>query len=252
MNIYTSGEYINLNPTLHDEDSFFKFSNIIKVINKTSLFEDKKKYKILDIGGGNGKVGKLFCDYLIQNNIDFEFYAADLSLEMLQIQKQNNKYINTTFCGSIELISNFYDIILMIDVIEHIEDYRNFSHELNSKSENIIFNIPIEKNVFDKLRNMYLKDTYYKEQNRTLGHVNFYSFSDCLNYLIKYFDIVNYEFIPYANHILNSDYVEYIDQKKSKIRYIELVISNYLYKIFPYFAKYLVQGSCYSLVKRKF
>ena len=43
MNIYTSGEYIDLNPTLHDEDSLFKFSNIKFQIVKSNILKTKTK-----------------------------------------------------------------------------------------------------------------------------------------------------------------------------------------------------------------
>jgi SAM-dependent methyltransferase len=250
-NIYNDGSYIDQNPTLHDEDSFFKFSNIKYQIEKSNFLRTRKKITILDIGGGNGKVGRLFCDYLFEKKIDFQFDVIDLSEEMIKLQKLNNKYLNNSYLGNIENINENYDIILMIDVIEHVEDYHSFTEKLNSISEFIIFNIPIEKNLFDRLRNIYFNNEYYKEQNKTLGHVNFYSFTTCKLYLKKYFTIINLNFIPYAKHILASDFEGYILQKKSKVRLFELKLSHILYNYFPFIAKYVVQGSCYSIVKTK-
>jgi SAM-dependent methyltransferase len=252
MNIYSSGEYIDLNPTLHDEDSIFKFRNIKSLIEKSNILMTRNKISILDIGGGNGKVGRLLCDYLIEKNIIFQFDVIDLSEEMIKLQKLNNPYLDQSYLGNIENINENYDIILMIDVIEHIDDYLSFTYKLNTISKYIIFNIPIEKNIFDRLRNLYFKNEYYKEQNRTLGHVNFYSFTTCKLYLEKHFTIINMNFIPYANHILDSDFEDYIIQKKSKVRSFELKLSQILYNYIPFIAKYIVQGSCYSIVQTKF
>jgi SAM-dependent methyltransferase len=251
MDIYSSGEYIELNPSLHNEDSFFKFSNIKDVLQKSGILEFNVKYKILDIGGGNGQVGKYFCDYLISKGIDFEFDALDLSEDMLKIQKLNNQYISKTYSGELDLVPGRYDIILLIDVIEHIEEYNGFLNKLNLKTSLVIFNIPIEKNIFDRLRNFYLRNSYYSEQYRTLGHVNFYSYSSSVQLLRNYFDLIELEFVPYSDHILNSDYIDYKVQKKSKVRFLELKISSFLYTYFPFIAKYIIQGSCYSLVKTK-
>lgn len=251
MDIYSSGEYIELNPSLHNEDSFFKFSNIKDVLQKSGILEFNVKYKILDIGGGNGQVGKYFCEYLIEKGIDFEFDALDLSEDMLKIQKLNNQYLSRTYSGELDLVPECYDIILLIDVIEHIEEYNSFLNKLNFKTSHVIFNIPIEKNIFDRLRNYYLRNGYYLEQYRTLGHVNFYSYSSSVQLLRNYFDLIEFKFVPYSDHILNSDYVEYIEQKKSKVRFLELKISSFLHTYCPFIAKYIIQGSCYSLVKTK-
>jgi ubiquinone/menaquinone biosynthesis C-methylase UbiE len=250
--IYSSGEYIELNPTLHNEDSFFKYSNIQNILKKSNILKDNISYKILDIGGGNGQVGKYFCEYLFLNHIEFEFHALDLSEEMLNIQKSNNQYLSKVYSGELEALAEHYDIVLMIDVIEHIVDYNVFLSELNRKSSFIIFNIPIEKNVFDRMRNIYLKCGYYKEQFRTLGHVNFYTYSSSIKLLRAYFELIELDFVPYSNHILDSDYSEYKLQKKSTFRLLELKISSLLHTHFPIISKYIIQGSCYSLVKTKY
>ncbi|MCX5816448.1 MAG: hypothetical protein NTX75_09440 [Proteobacteria bacterium] len=51
----------------------------------------------------------------------------------------------------------FFDIVLMIDVIEHIERHEQFTAMLNKYTTNIAYNIPIEINLFDVLRNFAMR-----------------------------------------------------------------------------------------------
>ena len=41
-------------------------------------------------------------------------------------------------------IKNYYDLILCIDVFEHVEDYIGFLKTLKNKSKYHIFNIPLD------------------------------------------------------------------------------------------------------------
>ena len=251
MDIYQSGEYIDKNPTLHDEDASFKVNNIINIFESSIDLKQKKKIKILDIGGGNGSVGFLFSQYLKEKRYEFEFHAIDMSEEMLKIQKKCNPFLKQIFFGDIKNLNDKYDLVLLIDVIEHIEDYKIFTNNLKEISSYAIYNIPIEKNLFDLFRNFYFKGKYYKNQFTTLGHVNFFSFKSAIFYLNSNFKLLNYKFVPYANHILKSNFHEYISQRKSKIRLAELKISKFISKYFKIISPYVIQGSLYSLSKIK-
>jgi len=50
--LYTSNQYINLNPTLHEEDSPWKIEQIIPLIDEFVKQTGKKKINVLDVGGG--------------------------------------------------------------------------------------------------------------------------------------------------------------------------------------------------------
>ena len=62
--IYNDNSYLEKNPSLHTEDSEFKFQNIKRFLS--SIEVKNNRIKILDIGGGAGIIGKLVLDIGLQ------------------------------------------------------------------------------------------------------------------------------------------------------------------------------------------
>ena len=112
--IYNDDSYIEKNPTLHTEDSEFKFQNIKRFLNSVEV--KNNRIKILDIGGGAGIIGKLVLDYFLENRIVVTFHSLDLSTQMLKIQLKNNPQINKLInCSIDECPESNYDLVLMIE-----------------------------------------------------------------------------------------------------------------------------------------
>ena len=138
--IYNDDSYIEKNPTLHTEDSEFKFQNIKRFLSSVQV--KNNRIKILDIGGGAGMIGKLVLDYFLENGIVVKFHSLDLSTRMLKIQLKNNPLINKIInCSIDECPESNYDLVLMIDVIEHTEGKEYTAKILNKLGKNIIYNI---------------------------------------------------------------------------------------------------------------
>jgi hypothetical protein len=247
-NIYNNNSYISNNPSLHTEDSDFKYNNFKQFLDKIELKDNH--IKILDIGGGAGLLGLYVLNYFENLNIDVTMHALDLSLEMLKVQVANNPKISKTFnCTLEECPVINYDLALMIDVIEHIPNHTLAAKTLNKISRNIIYNIPVEINGFDVIRNIYNKFNFYKEQTRLLGHVHFFTKISAVLFLKKHHLIVKGYFVPYCFMIKNSKYVGYAELRKSKFRNLENRISCFFAINLKFLSPYLIQGSYYALVK---
>ena len=248
--IYNDNSYLKNNPTLHSEDSEFKFNNIRKFLEKIIIQE--KKIKILDVGGGAGLIGKMVMEYYAKKDIIVTLHSLDLSLKMLKTQKQNNPKIKKLINCSLEKCKELnYDLVLMIDVIEHIPNKNISAKTLNRLSKNIIYNIPIEINLFDYIRNISLLFRYYKNQTKVLGHVHFFSFLTTTSFLKKHHEVIEKKFVPYCFYIKDSEHQEYLEYKKSFLRRMEINISCWIGRKMKNFSSYLIQGSCYALVKTK-
>lgn len=249
-NIYSDGTYIASNPSLHAEDSEFKMSYVAQLLEKVDW--NRTRINILDIGGGAGILGKFVCEWFIKRGYTVSVHALDLSREMLEVQKKNNPYLEKISAGEITLLGEeFFDLILMIDVIEHIEKCDQFAYNLNKIAKFIVYNIPTEINMFDSLRNVVMRKRYYSIQTESLGHIHFFSVKTAVAFAKRHHDVKFAIFAEYALYVLFSPYREYLVQRKRLIRRIELIVSVIFQKIFPFFAPYCVQGSLFILVQSK-
>ena len=89
--IYSSDEYISNNPSLHLEDSSWKLSLIIPLIDRCITELNKTELTILDVGGGVGEILHAVSRYIRNKyGIVVNKYVIDLSPGMLKLQKERN------------------------------------------------------------------------------------------------------------------------------------------------------------------
>ena len=108
--IYNNNSYLEKNPTLHIEDSEFKFENIKKFLS--SIEVKNNRIKILDIGGGAGIIGKLVLEFFLDSGIIVTFHSLDLSKQMLKIQLKNNPQIRPA-PKILMLLEHVYSVLLV-------------------------------------------------------------------------------------------------------------------------------------------
>lgn len=246
--IYNNNSYIDHNPGLHEEDSEYKFQQFAKYLDSVEIISNK--IKILDIGGGAGILGNMVAEYFVNKGVEVDFAALDLSAQMLNVQKQNNKHIRMAWNLTIDQCpENDFDLALMIDVIEHIPDKDSAAAGLNGLSRYVIYNIPIQINLLDKLRNILNGFRYYIEQERILGHVHFFTFSSAISFLKRHHTVISALFQPYCFMMLSSLHPNYIEMRKSRLRLNEIKLSVWISKNFKKVSPWVVQGSVFALVK---
>jgi len=248
--IYNDDTYISNNPNLHREDSLFKFNQISKLLENFPL--KKEKIKILDVGGGAGELGAEVAKYFVDKGVAIEFVALDLSSEMLAEQVKYNSHIDHTLnCSIQDCPEQSFDIVMMIDVIEHVPEKEMVANRLNEICEYVIYNIPVEINAMDFLRNLILLGRHYAYQTRTIGHVHFFSMRSAKRFIYKHHYPSALFFKPYFSLLLESDAEQYVELRKSRIRLAELKLSKWIAKCFSWISPYLIQGSMYALVATK-
>ncbi|MEJ5262645.1 MAG: class I SAM-dependent methyltransferase, partial [Ignavibacterium sp.] len=95
---------------------------VLSLLNQYQEISDKK---ILDIGSGEGGTSSI----LSKTNF---VISVDLSLIRLFRQRQNYKIKNLINCNALNLPfkKNFFDVIILQDVIEHLSNRENFLREI--------------------------------------------------------------------------------------------------------------------------
>lgn len=177
-NIYSSDEYLAKNPSLDSEDSTWKIGKIIKLIDK--LFIDSllnsEEIVLMDVGGGAGIILRGLSGYIVDKyNIAVKKITLDLSPGILSVQIANNpdvyKALNEDICKT-SLNDKTVDICLMIDVLEHIPEPEKALKELSRVCKYAIFKVPLEDNLYMRIRDFILRGKTREFFIRQWGHIN--------------------------------------------------------------------------------
>jgi SAM-dependent methyltransferase len=229
--IYNDNTYLSKNPTWHEEDAPFKTGKIIKLLDRNSI-----SFKtISEIGCGSGEI-------LIQLESKLpdvtNFFGFDISKDAINIakKKETNK-----IKFEIKDISNksencFYDLQLVIDVIEHLDNYFNFLTGIVTKSQYTIFHIPLDMCIWSLFREKILI-----ESKDRVGHIHNFTEDFIMNILSDY-----------GFEILDKIYTEPIFKETSNKQKFVNFIRRFLFKINKKFCTKTLGGySILLLTKNK-
>lgn len=161
---YTNGSYLASNPTWHVEDSLWKTCQILQMVRQNHLGPKT----ICEVGCGAGEILAQ-----LQRNMpeDCTFSGYDISPQAIALcgERANEKL--RFFCRDILREKEvFFDLIMLIDLIEHLQDYPSFLTEVKSKAEYKILHIPLELSVQTVARGHPI--LHYR---RAVGHLHFFT-----------------------------------------------------------------------------
>jgi ubiquinone/menaquinone biosynthesis C-methylase UbiE len=240
---YASDEYVRRNPSLHEEDSTWKIERIMPLVALFSKLNNSGTVKLLDVGGGAGIILKAISETLKQNyHMNVSKYAMDLSPLMLTYQKKNNPDLqaayNVDLCKNL-LDNKFADLVLMIDVVEHIPDSDKALNEVGRIGKFAIFKIPLEKNVVEFIWNVMSYGTLQRQRIANIGHIHIYNYSSALKQIKKSCgDIVNYYI---------TDPAPWPFDFKNQIR--DYLVAR-TFKLFPRISSLLFGASCLMVLAK--
>jgi SAM-dependent methyltransferase len=172
-NIYTSGKYLEVTGSWHAEDARWKATQIKAMIDAHHL----QPKTIAEIGCGSGAV--LHELSVLAGLQDACFEGYDISPQAIEMARQlANDRIR--FFQQDLLAANddkYFDILLVVDVFEHVPDYMGFVEKCKSKAELKIFHIPLDIHVSSVLRNAFIRNRY------TIGHIHYFTAESAINTL---------------------------------------------------------------------
>jgi len=181
-NLYRTDEYIMKHPSLHKQDSSWKVSKIIPLVDRCIRDIDKKQINLLDIGGGAGLILNAVSAYIKEKYcITVNKFALDLSPGMLEIQKKNNPDLERALNEDIRktsLCDKEIDFTLMIDLLEHVPNPAEALKETRRISEFVILKVPLENNLFLRMKNFIKKGKTRQHLIENSGHINVYNFCE--------------------------------------------------------------------------
>ena len=164
--LYTSenSEYLKNNSSWHVGDSPWKAGQIFKMIKRNEL----ELKSVVEVGCGAGEV--LVQLQLLLNDQHIKYEGYDISPDAFELSKgRANKQLK--FFNEDLLVKNnvFFDLCLIIDVIEHVDNYVDFIKQCGNKATFKMYHIPIDLHVNSLLRNYPIK------AKNQVGHIHFFT-----------------------------------------------------------------------------
>jgi SAM-dependent methyltransferase len=180
--MYTQGDYLKKNPSWHIEDSAWKAKHVIRIMKRNNI----SPKTICEVGCG---AGEILVQLQYNMRRDCMFWGYEISPQAFELCKTRaNERMNFLLRDITQEEGCFFDLILLIDLIEHLENYFDFLRRLKSKGRYKILHIPLDLSVQSVFRRSKLL------QNRELvGHIHYFTKEIAL-YMLK---DVGYEVLDY-------------------------------------------------------
>lgn len=210
-NIYANGEYSENNPTWHAEDSPWKVDIISSMIERNNItIQD-----LVEVGCGAGEI----LVSLAEKNMNIRTLKGyDISPQAISLAEKKKTERVQFYLG--DFISGDQgpkaDIILVIDVLEHVSDYYGFLQKLKGKARYFIFHIPLDLSC-----RTILKPHVMLQQRKAVGHLHYFS-EEMVWWFLKDsgFKVVDWEYTkPITDIRKHKSFKQYIKKKLRNISY---------------------------------
>ena len=164
--IYNNKTYLNQNPTWHQEDSAFKAGFIHSILSSNKITYNS----VCEAGCGSGEV--LVQLKKLNSSNAIQYTGFDISKEAIAMalkkEEPNLKFELKDITASDD--KSAFDVLLVIDVIEHLQNYFSFLQSASKKSKYTVFHIPLDMFVWSLFREQMLI-----ESKERVGHIHNFS-----------------------------------------------------------------------------
>ncbi|HOZ62615.1 MAG TPA: methyltransferase domain-containing protein [Smithellaceae bacterium] len=154
-------------PNWHAEDGVWKATHIYHIISKNNIIVRK----LADVGCGSGGVLTELSSLMGK---EIAYYGYDISKQAIELARRHGDISFSTEDILSSENSEHFDILLAIDVLEHIPDYMNFLKRCRLKASYKIYHIPLDLSLFSILSDSFI------DGRRKLGHVQYFSFQSAI------------------------------------------------------------------------
>ena len=162
--IYTDGTYLRNNPDWHVDDSPWKANHVATMLERHGIVPRT----VCEIGCGAGEILRALSTKLEPST---KFYGYEISPNAYQLcsQKASDKF-TFRLANLLEEEDARFDLVMALDVFEHVEDYFGFLRKLRVKGQYKLFHIPLDLSAQEVLRGKPLINA-----RRNVGHIHYFS-----------------------------------------------------------------------------
>ena len=160
---YGCSEYFHNNPTWDIEDSSWKAERIVDML-ATARFRPRS---ICDVGCGAGGI----LAELRQAFPDASLFGYDIAPDAARFwSRYASAKIAFELGDFFEMSHRRYDVLLLLDVIEHLQDPFDFLNRLRNYAKTFVFHIPLDLSAINVLRERPLLFSRFK-----VGHIHYFT-----------------------------------------------------------------------------
>lgn len=165
---YVNGKYAEDNPTWHVEDSTWKASKILCILKRNNITSNT----ICEVGcGAGGVISELQKRMANGDTTQRFFFGYDISPHAIELCKpKENSHLHFEVKSLADAEGLFFDVLLVIDVMEHVDDYYGFLKALRNKATFKVFHIPLDISV-----NFVLRPHFALKTRKSLGHIHYFT-----------------------------------------------------------------------------
>jgi SAM-dependent methyltransferase len=161
---YTEGGYYQSNPDWHQEGSKFKADLVLEFIKKFQL----PTGLVVEVGCG---AGEILAELMRNLSATSVLRGYDISPQAIQIAtKKTSSQLSFYLEDYTQLKDAKADLVLVLDVIEHVDDVYSFLRRLRDRGRNFIFHIPLDMSC-----RTLLKPHVLLQQRTDVGHIHYFT-----------------------------------------------------------------------------
>ena len=161
-----SGEYAEATTTWHDEDAPFKARWIADLLSA----ERYRPRSVVDVGCGTGGV----LAGLHARWPDATLVGYELAPDAIAMARRFHPEIEVRE-GDPRETQEHFDLAILADVFEHVEDYLGFLRSVSTLADRLICHIPLEISVQTALR-----ERPFNATREALGHLHYFNATTAL------------------------------------------------------------------------
>jgi len=204
--MYTSGAYLDKWPTWHVESSPWIARQVFRMMRRNHI----SPKTICEVGCG---AGEILRQLQLGMNDECTFWGYEISPQAFELCKSRAndrlQFKLTEFKSEKEV---FFDLILMLDVIEHVEDYFSFMRDIQPKGSYKIIHIPLDLTMRSFFRGRLL------ELRRDHGHIHYFTRDIALEMLKD----IGYEVLDYFYTTPSIDLPTYGSINETRRKFMKL------------------------------
>ncbi|BCA63393.1 hypothetical protein HMP09_2627 [Sphingomonas sp. HMP9] len=189
---YSDGSYLEANPGWHEDDSPMKARWINTILQRNGL----DPVAVAEIGCGAGGILQALHEMRPKTRFSgYEISPQAFNLASAKAQDGVNFYLQDMIATDI----GGFDLLMAIDVFEHVPDYLGFLQAIRSRATYKLFHIPLDMSV-----QMLLRAGLFTRVRGDLGHLHYFSKETAFDTLRDCgYEIVDWNYTYWSREIQN-------------------------------------------------